>query len=368
MIPASLLQSRAVVLVALFLLAAAAAADGSAAEQPATWKPHDHPASIERSITSFTRPRRAVVVAAEVSGRVTMVALDVGQRVTPESANEVVTIDDTQAVIARDQAAAALVAAEQAASAAALAQQSADTEAALRARTSARTKTLADQGKLSTEEADTSSTTADLARIAAERAKVATAQAATAVAQAKLDLARANDHLARHRIPAPAGWLVAQRLVEPGTTVVAGTPLLRVVDTTTLVVEVHVTSDELTALRSQTALSAHFPRHGGQNVPLRLARIDPEFDPQTRKHRVELDLAGDAAPEPLGGLEVVVTFPLPDPSGALLIPASFIRTAGERQRVRTVDDAELVVTVIRRVGDHVAVLPGALAGGVVLKP
>lgn len=359
-------QGRAVVLVALFLLLTSAGA--FAAEQPTIWKPHDHPASIERSITSFTRPRRVVVVAAEVSGCVTAVALDVGQRVTPELANGVVTIDDAQAVIARDQAAAALVAAEQAVDAATLAQQSAKAEAALRARTFARTKTLADQGKLSTEEADTSSTTADLARIAAERAKVATAQAATAVAQAKLDLARANDHLARHRVPAPSGWLVAQRLVEPGTTVIAGTPLLRVVDTSTLVVEVHLTSDELTALRAQSSLSARFPRHGDKIAPLHLARIDPEFDPQTRKHRVELDLAGDAAPEPLGGLEVVVAFSLPDSSGALLIPASYVRTVGERQRVRTTDDAEVVVTVIRQVGDAVVVLPGALASGVVLKP
>jgi multidrug efflux pump subunit AcrA (membrane-fusion protein) len=162
--------------------------------------------------------------------------------------------------------------------------------------------------------------------------------------------------------------LVAQRLVEPGTTVSAGTPLLRVVDTSTLVVELHLTSDELAALRSQPMLSLRFPRHGDRRVAVTLARIDPEFDPLTRKHRVELDLAGDAAPELLGGLEVALSFPVPDPSGALLIPASYVRIAGERQRVRTTDDAELVVTVIRQVGDLLAVLPAALPSGVVLKP
>jgi len=338
-----------------------------AAEQPTTWKPHDHPASIERTITGFTRPRRAVIVAAEVPGRITAVALDVGQRVSAEQAGAIVTIDDVQATIARDQAQSALVAAEQAAASATLAQQVAESEAALRARTAARTKNLADQGKLSAEEADTTLTAADLARLSAERAKVSVAQAGTAVAQAKLELARANDLLARHHIPAPAGWLVAQRQVEPGTMVAAGTPLLRVVDTTTLVVEVHLTSDELVAVRAQPILSVRFTRHAGRLAPITLARIDPEFDPLTRKHRIELDLAGDAAPEPLGGLEVALSFPVPDPSGALLIPATFVSTAGERQRVRTVDGADVVVTVIRQVGDMVAVLPNALPAGVVLK-
>jgi multidrug efflux pump subunit AcrA (membrane-fusion protein) len=348
----------------LLLLATVAAA----AEQPATWRPYEHPASIERTITGFTRPRRVVVVAAEVSGRVTAVAAEIGQRVTPEQAKALVLIDDTQATIARDQAQAALTAAEQAAAIAVLAQQSTEAEAALRGRTAARTRTLADQGKLSAEEADTTLTTAELARIAAERAKVATAQAATAVAQAKLDLARANDHLARHRVPAPAGWLVAQRLVEPGTNIIAGTPLLRVVDTSTLVIELHLTSDELDALRAQPMPQARFPRHGDRRTAVTLARIDPEFDSVTRKHRVELDLAADTAPEAIGGLEAVVSFPVADPSGALFIPAAYVRTVGERQRVATTDGRELVVTIVRRSGDQVAVLPSALPAGVELKP
>lgn len=339
-----------------------------AVEQPGTWKPHDHPAAIERTITGFTRPRRVVVVAAEVPGRVTTVALDVGQRVTADHAAAVVSIDDAQAVIARDQAEAALMATAQAMNAAVLAKQSAEAEAALRGRTAQRTKTLADQGKVSVEEADTSATTADLAHLAAERAKVASAQAATARVQAKLDLARANDHLSRHRVPAPAGWLVAQRLVEPGTTVAAGTPLLRVVDTTTLVIELYLTSEELVALRAVAMPVVRFPQHGNRQAPVILARIDPEFDPLTRKHRVELDLPGAAAPEPIGGLEAVLGFPVPDPSGALLIPSSYVRTVGERQRVSTSDGRELVVTVLRQQGDHVAVLPSPLPVGVELKP
>lgn len=348
------------------LLLLAVLAGLQAAEQPANWKPHEHPASIERGITGFTRPRRVVVVAAEVSGRVTGVALEVGQRVTDGQAKALVTIDDTQALIARDQAQAALTAAEQAAAAAALAEQSAEAEAALRARTAARTKNLADQGKLSTEEADTTLTTANLARIATERAKVATSQAATAVAQAKLDLARTNDHLARHQVPAPAGWLVSARLVEPGTLVAAGTPLLRVVDTTTLVVDLHLSVEEFAALRAAPTVRLQFPRHAGRAADATLARFDPDFDPVTRKRRVEIDLAGDAAPEAIGGLEAVVTLRMPDPSGALLVPWSYLGAASPR--VRLGGGGERSVTVVRRDGDHAVILPGVLPADAILVP
>ncbi|HEX3133528.1 MAG TPA: HlyD family efflux transporter periplasmic adaptor subunit [Planctomycetota bacterium] len=337
----------------------------AAADQPTTWKPHDHPATVERTITGFTRPRRALVIAAEVPGRITTVALDVGQRVTPEQTGAVVTIDDTLAVIARDQAQAALAAAEQAAASADLALKSAEAEAALRARTAARTKTLADQGKLSTEELDTSVTAASLAQLASERAKVAIAQAATAIVQAKLDLARTMDHLARHHVPAPAGWLVSMRQVEPGTMVAAGTPLLRVVDTTTLVVDLHLSADELAAIRTLPALRLVFPRHAGRSAAAAIGRLDPEFDPTTRKHRVELDLAGSDAPEAIGGLETMLTLTMPDPSGALLIPQRFLIGG---LHVHLADGSEQTVTVVRREGESAVILPGALPTGATLVP
>lgn len=344
----------------------AVAVSGVAVEQPASWKPHAHPASIERAITGFTRPRHTVVVAAEVPGRVTVVALDVGQPVGAAQAAALVSIDDAQALIARDQAQAALLAAEQAASAAALAQQAAEAEAALRARTAARTKNLAEQGKLSAEEADTTLTAADLARLAAERAKVNTTQAATAVTQARLDLARAADHLVRHRVPAPIGWLVSARLVEPGTMVAAGTPLLRVVDTATLVIDLPLSVEEFAALRASSMLQVRFPRHAGHTARAILARFDPDFDPVTRKRRVELEVVGSEAPEAIGGLEAVVTATMPDPSGALLVPLGYVGTASPR--VRLSGGGDVPVTVVRRDREYAVILPGTLPADAVLVP
>ncbi len=338
-----------------------------AAEAPSTWRPSEHPAQIERSITGFTRPRRAMMVASEVPGRITAVAVEVGQRVSPDQAAAVVSIDSAQAVIARDQARSAVAAAEQAAAVAALAIRSAEAEAALRERSAARTKALADDGKLSAEELDSAVTTAALARLAAQRTEVQVAQAATAVAQARLDLVRAEDLLARHQVPAPSGWLVSARQVEPGAMVAAGTPMLRVVDTTTLVVELHLSTEELAALRALPELSLRFPRHGGRRVPAQLARLDAEFDPLTRKRRIELDLVGAAAPEAVGGLEVALDFTMPDAGGAVLVPLAFLVGPGA-QRVRLQDGSEHPVTVVRRDASTATILLGSLPPDAVLTP
>ena len=103
------------------------------AVEPETWKPSDHPAALERTITAFTRPRRQLDISAEVSGRVKTVRVDVGNRITGD--DPVVVIDDTQALIARDLAESGLRAAQQAATAASLLAESAEQESGLRART-----------------------------------------------------------------------------------------------------------------------------------------------------------------------------------------------------------------------------------------
>ena len=192
------------------------------------------------------------------------------------------------------------------------------------------------------------------------------AQAATAVAQAKLELARADDHLARHRVPAPAGWLVSARLVEPGTLVAAGTPLLRVVDTGTLVIDLPLSVEEFAAMRAAPALEVRFPRHAGRTATATLARFDPDFDPVTRKRRVALDLPGSAAPEAIGGLEAVLAVTMPDPSGALLVPIGYLGATSPR--VRLSGGGELPVTVVRRERDFAVILPGSLPADAVLVP
>jgi hypothetical protein len=144
---------------------------------------------------------------------------------------------------------------------------------------------------------------------------------------------------------------------------------MRVIDTSTLVVELYLTTEELAAVRQAKAVSVQFPRHGGHLATASLARLDPQFDPVTRKRRVEFDLAGDAAPEAIGGLEVIITISIPDPSGALLIPRSFMHLSNERHSVRTKDGRDILVTVLRQQGaSQIVVLPDKLTPEVILVP
>jgi multidrug efflux pump subunit AcrA (membrane-fusion protein) len=310
-------------------------------------------------MTAFTRPRRQLDIAAEVSGRVTSVRVDVGQRI--DGNEPVVLLDEVQAHIAHDLAKSGLRAAQQALEVNRLLAVSAEQEAGLRARTAARTKTLTDDGKLSQEELDMTLTAAQMAEVAMKRAVVAVDQAQTAVTQAQLECDRTQEILKRHRVTAPSGWLVATRLCEPGSMIAVGVGMLRVVDTSILTMELQVSTDELNALRKSPQLTLSFPRHGEHTALASLARMDPQFDAVTRKRRIELEITGDAAPEAVGGLEVTLSLPISDPSGGLLIPKSLVRLSGERQSVRTTDGNDILITVLRQQGDFLVVLPDQLS-------
>ena len=137
----------------------------------------------------------------------------------------------------------------------------------------------------------------------------------------------------------------------------AGVGMLRVIDTSVLTIELQVSTDELNALRKTPQLKLRFPRHGEHTTLASLARMDPQFDAVTRKRRVELEIAGDTAPEAVGGLEVMLSLPINDPSGGLLIPKKLVRLSGERQSVRTTDGRDILITVLRQQGEYLVVLP-----------
>jgi hypothetical protein len=73
-----------------------------------------------------------------------------------------------------------------------------------------------------------------------------------------------------------------------------------------------------------------------------VARVSPAFDPETRKINVELAVTATLY-ENRGGLRAELTLEMPDPSGAVLIPAAAVaeryeefwltRANGEKIRV-----------------------------------
>ena len=78
-----------------------------------------------------------------------------------------------------------------------------------------------------------------------------------------------------------------------------------------------------------------------------LMRINPGFDPETRKIAVELkiDASLDA---PRGGLRAELQIPIPERSGAVLLPAAAVRESYEEYWVDPVDSEPIRVLLLGR--------------------
>ncbi len=61
------------------------------------WKPHDHPAILQRKITSFTKPVRFLNLAAEFNGRIQQILVSEGDVIprTDSDAYKAIIMDPT---------------------------------------------------------------------------------------------------------------------------------------------------------------------------------------------------------------------------------------------------------------------------------
>ncbi|MBK1723508.1 efflux RND transporter periplasmic adaptor subunit [Thiocystis violacea] len=194
-------------------------------------------------------------------------------------------------------------------------------------------------------------------------------------ALAELDVKRriAEERLARMRIHGPAGWRITGRGVEPGQWVSVGETVGHAEDFSTLLVPFALTPRELAALESAgTALQLELTDLSRQ-LPARIHRINPGFDPETRKIAVELTLT-EPPPERRGGLRAGLELRLPESSGAVRLPSEAVassydeywvmRPGGERLPVLMLGPDPLhpgqvrVVSPALRVGDAVRLPPG----------
>lgn len=185
------------------------------------------------------------------------------------------------------------------------------------------------------------------------------------IAVAIADLAAANERCVRRELHAPGGWVVIERLREPGAMVAAGEPILRLADVSELVVSLRLDEAELAAVRGQAAAKTLALRFAGSTepVPARIRRVDVTYDPASRKRLVELVVAGDAAPEASGGLAAELEMTVPDPTGGVLVPLTLVEWRLERPMVRTTDGKEFAVIPLRRTPEALVVAPTGLPPG-----
>ncbi len=159
-----------------------------------------------------------------------------------------------------------------------------------------------------------------------------------------------KERRSRHHIRIPQGWSIIQRDVEPGEWVSVGKHLGKAGDFRTLLVPFALSPEEYRALkRIKGSIELSLSSEGQNTISLKasVARISPAFDPETRKINVELAVT-ETLSENRGGLRAELTLEMPDPSGAVLIPAAAVaeryeefwltRANGEKIRVLFLGD------------------------------
>ena len=254
------------------------------------------PAEITITLTGFTRPKTFLNLTPEVTGRCTEVRADVGE---PIPADTVFARIDPTFVTLKLQA-----------------------NALARARTRKSLlfdkKQVARYRKLVTTKAS--------AQTRLEELELQYEQTLLSLQELETEQERLQETLVRHTLHAPAGWLVIERRVEPGEWVQTGQNIAEIGDYQNLVVPVVLRPGELKYLQD----SEEFPlvlADSGIRGTGRILRIAPNFDPATRKTKVDIALSRttlEQMAEKRGGLRVEIPVRLKDPMHAFLLPAEAV--------------------------------------------
>ncbi len=154
----------------------------------------------------------------------------------------------------------------------------------------------------------------------------------------------------RHRPTAPTGWQVAQRYVDEGELVAAGTPLMDVGDYRQLLIPLSVTAAELSAILRQSQAQLD-----GQEVTYHLHTVSPAFDEKTRKIATEL-MIDHFDGEHRGGLPFELTVRMPD--AGLMVPLAAISNRYNHPKVMRRDQSQAIeISILNHQGDWVRIAP-----------
>lgn len=301
-------------------------------------------AAGETYVGSVEAPDRGQL-AALTAGRVGSIAVAEGARV--EAGALLLSLEQTTA---GDQARAAAAAVDEAQGAL----------AAARARLELADKTLARYRQLFAKEAVTP---LEMDRVSAEQAQAAqgVAAAAAGLQRSRAGSAAAATAAGYTRVTAPYAAVVVRTLVQEGSTVLPGTPLLLLDRQGPWQVRAQLPEALTGQVAVGDAFSVELPALG-RSLEGKVAEVLPAADPGSRAFEIKLDLAeqeGLAA-----GLFARVAATGARKS-ALLIPAAAILERGQLSGVFVVKEQILHFRLVKtgaRVGDRVEILSGLAAG------
>jgi len=195
-----------------------------------------------------------------------------------------------------------------------------------------------------------------------EQALAALDTAKAGIAAAQADLARAKDAASYSALTAPMDGVVTTTLVDPGTVVSVGTPILTLAALTGREAVLDVPPETLSLLQ----LGDGFTVTGRGSAPIsgELARIDPSAGSGTRSRRIHLTLVD---PPPTYRLGSLISAQLTAQSlSVITVPQTALTGAQDAPLVWRIEDgrkvARVSVTLGAALDDRVVVTSGLNAG------
>ena len=234
----------------------------------------------------------------------------------------------------------------------------------------ARTKHRRDQdllraGYVSQSVMDSSAATLRSAEANLENAKALLAAREADTGTVAQETAYAAAVLSHTRLAAPIDGIIIERLVETGSTVVAGTPIFRMVDPATLWVAARI--DESVVGRVSVGMPAAIRLRTGETVSGKVARISRQGDAATRE--LEVNVAFDA---PLSRFaidqEAEVAIAAGEERGLVVPVAALVENAG-KQGALVIEDGRARFRPLATGaadGKRIVVRQGLAAGDVVI--
>jgi RND family efflux transporter MFP subunit len=202
-----------------------------------------------------------------------------------------------------------------------------------------------------------------------DRVKLARQQAEAQLSEAQARLALAQDQLGRTRISAPFDGVVSERQASAGDVVAPGTPLVTVVDPTSLRLEAAVPAEFAGKLQAGTPVDFRVAGYGDQGFTGKIEHVNPVVDLATGQVRIYVAIP-NTEQSLLAGLFAqgrVAT----ESREALAIPVSAVDVRSTSPSVLRVKDGKVERVAVElglrdEVAQRVEIRSGLQAGDVVV--
>ncbi len=178
-------------------------------------------------------------------------------------------------------------------------------------------------------------------------ANAALAAAREELARVRADGAAVVAQRSNMRLVSPVEGLIVARDANPGSTVVAGQPVVEMIDPQSLWIHVRFDQTSATGLTARLPAEISLRSRNGQSMKGRVLRVEPLADAVTEEilARIVFDELPDPLP-PIGELaEVTVT--LPELSAMPVVSNAAVRTVDDQLGVWQIQDGELRFVAVK---------------------